>query len=127
MTTPKSTASAKKKTYRVRFQNEGRIFEIYAREVTQGTLFGFVEIADLVWGTKSSVIIDPSEQELRNEFAGVTRIHVPMHALVRIDEVEKGGTGKILALPGAAGGAKSGSSSPVPIYTPSPKGPGTGG
>lgn len=125
MSTSKSSA-AKKKTYRVRFQNEGRIFEIYAREVTQGTLFGFVEVADLVWGTKSSVIIDPSEQELRNEFAGVARIHIPMHALVRIDEVDKGGTGKILALPGA-GGPKGGSSSPVPIYTPTPKGPGAGG
>lgn len=123
MTTAKS-AAAKKKTYRVRFVNEGRIFEIYAREVGQGTLFGFVEIADLVWGTKSSVIIDPSEQELRNEFAGVTRIHVPMHALVRIDEVEKGGAGKIIALPGAAGAKSGGSSSPVPIYTPSPTGPG---
>jgi hypothetical protein len=127
VTTPKSTTgTSKKKMYRVRFQNEGRIFEIYAREVTQGTLFGFVEIAELVWGTRSSVIIDPSEQELRNEFAGVTRVHVPMHAVVRIDEVEKGGTGKILALPGAAG-AKSGTSSPTPIYTPPPKGPGTGG
>lgn len=125
MTTARNTAGSKKKTYRVRFQNEGRIFEVYAREVTQGTLYGFVEVADLVWGTKSSVIIDPSEQELRNEFAGVTRFHVPMHAVVRIDEVDKGGTGKIVALPGA-GGAKSGSSSPVPIYTPTPKGP-TGG
>lgn len=126
MSTTKPSAT-KKKTYRVRFQNEGRIFEIYAREVGQGMLFGFVEVADLVWGTKSSVIIDPSEQELRNEFAGVTRIHIPMHALVRIDEVEKSGTGKIVALPGAAGAKGGGSSAPVPIYTPTPRGPGAGG
>ena len=115
-------ASAKhKKIYKVRFQNEGKIFEIFAREVSQGHLFGFVEVADLVWGTKSEVIIDPSEQELRNEFAGVTRIHIPMHALMRIDEVEKGGAGKIIPLPTPAAGK--GTSAPSPIYTPAPKGP----
>ena len=120
MTAPKSTAKHKK-IFKVRFQNEGKIFEIFAREVTQGHLFGFVEVADLVWGTKSEVIIDPSEQELRNEFAGVTRIHVPMHALLRIDEVEKGGAGKIIPMPTAA--ASKTPSAPSPIYTPAPKGP----
>lgn len=105
-----------KRLYRVRFLNEGRIFELYAREVGQGMLFGFVEIADLVWGSKSEVIIDPGEQELRNEFAGVNRLHVPMHAMVRIDEVEKGGSAKILPLPGGAAAKPAASS--VPIYTP---------
>ncbi len=120
MPTPRSTP--KKKVYRVRFTNESRIFEIYAREVTQGHLFGFVEVADLVWGSKSDIIIDPGEQELRNEFAGVTRIHIPMHSLVRIDEVEKSGAGKIIAL--ATGTAAGKTSSPsIPIYTPGPKGP----
>lgn len=90
------------------------MFELYAREVSQGALFGFVEIAQLVWGTKSEVIIDPSEQELRNEFAGVSRVHVPIHAVVRIDEVEKGGSAKIIPIAGERGPRPG-----VPIYTPS--------
>lgn len=106
---------ASKKLYRVRFLNEGRIFELYAREVGQGMLFGFVEVADLVWGSKSEVIIDPGEQELRNEFNGVDRLHVPMHAIVRIDEVEKGGSAKIIALHSAT--AKTAPAG-VPFYTP---------
>jgi len=105
---------AAKRIYRVRFMSEGRLVELYAKEVTQGTLFGFVEIADLVWGKKSAVIIDPSEQDLRNEFGEVRRIHVPLHAVVRIDEVEKSGPGKIVPLPGGAERAAIG----VPIYTP---------
>lgn len=117
----KASKQPTKKLYRVRFLNEGRIFELYAREVGQGMLFGFVEIADLVWGSKSEVIIDPGEQELRNEFNGVNRLHVPMHAMVRIDEVEKGGSAKIIPLPTTA--AKS-PASPVPIYTPGGKAPG---
>ena len=110
---------AQKKLYRIRFMNEGKIFELYARQVSQGALFGFVEIAQIVWGKKSDVIIDPTEQDLRNEFAGVTTVQVPIHSVVRIDEVEKGGSGKIISL---AGGEKPSSS--LPIYTPSGPGPG---
>lgn len=113
---PKLAKGSTRKLYRVRFLNEGRIFELYAREVGQGLLFGFVEIADLVWGSKSEVIIDPGEQELRNEFAGVERLHVPMHAMVRIDEVDKGGSAKIIPLPGGA--ATKAGPAPVPLYGP---------
>jgi hypothetical protein len=100
--------------------NEGKIFELFARQVTQGSLFGFIEISELAWGKKSDVIIDPSEQDLRNEFAGVRVVHIPMHAVVRIDEVEKSGSGKIIPI---AGGASSSGTS-FPIYTPSGTGPG---
>jgi hypothetical protein len=113
---PKIAKVSTKKLYRVRFLNEGRIFELYAREVGQGMLFGFIEIAELVWGSKSEVIIDPGEQELRNEFNGVNRLHVPMHAMVRIDEVDKGGSAKIIPLQSAAGSKPAASA--VPIYTP---------
>ena len=92
-------AVASKRLYRVRFVNEGKVFELYARQVSPGSLLGFVEIADLVWGRRSEVIVDPGEQDLKNEFAGVKRIHVPIHAVVRIDEVEKSGGAKILAMP----------------------------
>jgi hypothetical protein len=109
------TKVVSKRLYRVRFLNEGRIFELYARHVGQGSLFGFIEVADIVWGSKSEVIIDPSEQELRNEFNGVSRLHVPLHAVVRIDEVEKGGSAKIISLPGTP----SKPPQAVPIYTPS--------
>jgi hypothetical protein len=111
---------AAKKLHRIRFLNEGKIFELYARQVTQGALFGFVEISQIVWGKKSDVIIDPSEQDLRNEFAGVTSVQVPIHAVVRIDEVEKGAGGKILSISGGAD-----KPSPIfPIYTPTGSGPG---
>lgn len=100
--------------------SEGRIVELYARQVTQGALFGFVEVSQLVWGKKSEVIIDPSEQELRNEFSGVNVVHVPLHAVLRIDEVEKTGGGKIIPI--ATGGEKPAVG--FPIYTPGGPGPG---
>lgn len=86
----------KKKLYRVRFHNDGRVFEVYCRRVGQGELFGFVEIGDFAWGRKSDLIIDPTEQELRNEFADVSSAQIPMHAIVRVDEVERAGTSKVV-------------------------------
>lgn len=106
----------KQPVYRVRFLNEGKIFELYAKQVAQGALFGFVEISGLVWGRKSDIIVDPTEQELKNEFAGVSRIHVPMHSVVRVDEVEKSGGGKIISL--KPGSDEASPTSSIPIYTP---------
>ena len=63
-------------------------------------LFGFIEIEGLVFGEKSAVVIDPAEDRLKAEFDGVPTVHVPMHGVVRIDEVEKQGTAKIHALDG---------------------------
>ncbi|HQU16752.1 MAG: hypothetical protein B7Z66_11300 [Chromatiales bacterium 21-64-14] len=91
---------ASKRIYRVVFLNQGRVYEVYARAVSQGGLYGFVEVSDLIFGEKSSVVVDPSEERLRTEFSGVKRFHVPLHAVVRIDEVEKQGACKISEWPG---------------------------
>lgn len=100
--------------YKVVFHNDGKVYEIFARQVYQGSLFGFVEIADIVFGEKSAVVVDPSEEKLKAEFDGVTRTHIPMHAVVRIDEVDKQGTAKI------TGGEKAGNIArfPTSLYTP---------
>jgi hypothetical protein len=82
--------------YRVTFFNQGEVYEIYGRSVSQGALFGFVEISELVFGDNSKVVIDPSVERLESEFLGVKRTYVPHHAVVRIDEVEKKGPGRIM-------------------------------
>ena len=87
--------------YRVLFQNQGQVYEVYARNIYQSELYGFVEIEDYTFSNKSQVVIDPSEEKLRNEFEGVQRSFVPMHAVIRIDEVEKEGVAKITATDGS--------------------------
>ena len=81
--------------YRVLFHNQGQVYEVYARNIYQSDLYGFVEIEDYTFGNRSQMLIDPSEDRLRNEFEGVQRSFIPMHAIVRIDEVEKEGVAKI--------------------------------
>ena len=58
-------------------------------------MYGFIEIEELIFGERSLLLVDPGEEKLQNEFAGVKRSFVPMHAVIRIDEVEKGGPPKI--------------------------------
>lgn len=103
--------AAKKRIYRIVFQNQGRVFEIYAKGVSAAALFGFLEVEGLQFGEKSSVVVDPSEDTLRREFAGVERTYIPLHAVIRVDEVEQRGASRIH--PVAAGGEKV-----TPIYTP---------
>jgi hypothetical protein len=84
--------------FKVSFVNQGKVYELYAENVRQGELYGFVELERLLFGETSSVVIDPEEEKLKNEFSGVSRTLVPIHAIVRIDEVEKKGQSKILDL-----------------------------
>jgi len=88
--------------YRISFINQGQIYELYANTVRQAELYGFIEIEDLIFGETSGVVIDPSEEKLKNEFSGVNRTLVPMHAVIRVDEVTKKGPNKIRELDGNA-------------------------
>lgn len=81
--------------YRIFFHNQGEVYEIYARSIFQSDLYGFVEVEDYIFGEKSKMVIDPSEDKLRSEFSGVKRTFIPMPAIIRIDEVEKEGTAKV--------------------------------
>lgn len=91
----------KKSVYRIFFSSQGKGYEIYARKVGQGEMYGFVEIEDIVFGEKSSIVVDPNEDALKNEFANVKRLLIPYHSVSRIDEVEKEGQAKIISLAGA--------------------------
>ena len=108
-----------KQIYKVIFVNNGKIFELYARNVYQGNLYGFVEIEELLFDEKPSLVVDPSAEKLRDEFAGVKRTFLPMHAVIRIDEVEKEGVSKIRAEGDSSANV---TPFPQPVYTP-PGGP----
>jgi hypothetical protein len=99
--------------YKISFVNQGKVWEIYARSVTHGSLLGFVEVERLVFGERSSVVVDPAEERIKSEFAGVRRTFLPMHSVLRIDEVEKQGAGKITAFEGG-----NVAQFPLPVYSP---------
>lgn len=81
--------------YRISFVSQGEVYEIYARHVSQGGLLGFVEVEELLFGERSKLLIDSSEERLKHEFEGVRRTYIPLHSVLRIDQVEKAGRGRI--------------------------------
>jgi len=83
------------KTFKIIYFNNSLVYEIYSKKVYQSDMYGFIAIEDLVFGKNTSVVVDPSEEKLKTEFANVKRIFVPAHNIVRIDEVDKEGVAKI--------------------------------
>ena len=103
--------------FKIMFVNQGKVYEIYARKVAHGNLFGFIEVEELLFGERSSVVLDASEERVKSEFQGVKRTYLPLHSVLRIDEVKKQGVSKITAL---EGGAANVSQFPVPMYSAPP-------
>lgn len=86
--------------FKILFVNQGKVYEIYARKVSHGALFGFLEVEELVFGERSTVVLDPAEERIKTEFEGVKRTYLPLQAVMRVDEVRKQGVSKIVALEG---------------------------
>jgi hypothetical protein len=89
--------------YKVIFLNQNKVYELYVKAIYQSEMYGFIEIEEFVFDERSQVIVDPGEEKLKTEFAGVARSYLPMHCVIRIDEVEKEGVGKVLDAPVGAG------------------------
>ena len=85
------------KIYRISFYNQGDIYELHARQIHQGNMYAFLEIEDIIFGERSAIVVDPSEEKLKSEFGGVKRTYIPLQAVIRIDEVEREGANKITA------------------------------
>ncbi|MFI4954774.1 MAG: DUF1820 family protein [Gammaproteobacteria bacterium] len=85
----------KRVVYKIIFFNQSKVYEIYAKEIFQSHLFGFIEAEELIFGESRSVVVDPGEERLRSEFTGVVRTYIPLQAILRIDEVEREGIAKV--------------------------------
>ena len=97
--------------FRISFVSQGKVYVLYAERVQQAELFGFVELSGILFGEHASMVIDPAEEKLKGEFDGVARTLVPMHAVIRIDEVEKEGVAKVTDTDGS-------NVTPFPIHIP---------
>jgi hypothetical protein len=112
-----SANAPKDRIYKVVFLNQGSVVELYARQVTQGELFGFIEVEELVFGARSELVVDPNEESLRSEFGAAKRLFLPLHAVLRIEEVEKEGVSRLRPI------EKEGTVRPFPVPLWPPGGP----
>ena len=89
-------AKTQQSIFRIQFHNNGKIYELYAHQVSQSQMLGFIEVGQIIFGEQSKLLIDPAEEKLKSEFANVKNTYVPHHAIIRIDEVDKSGKNRIL-------------------------------
>lgn len=77
--------------YKISFLNAGRIYELYARSVASSELWGFTEISGIAFDVNEGMVVDPTEERLRDEFGATKKLHLPMQSILRIEEVERRG------------------------------------
>ncbi|VAW79653.1 hypothetical protein MNBD_GAMMA12-2336 [hydrothermal vent metagenome] len=85
-----------KHIYRIKFYNQGDVYEIYAHEVSHDSMYGFVEVNNILFNERSQLLVDPTEEKLKLEFENVKRTYIPLQSIVRIDQVNKEGCSKII-------------------------------
>lgn len=105
-----------RKLFRIAFHNNGKVYELYCSDVASSSLWGFLEVSGLMFGEGEAVVIDPTEERMRDEFEGVEVLHVPMHSVVRVEEVARKGQAVIRD---RESGEKV---TPFPISPPRPRG-----
>ncbi|MEJ8567519.1 DUF1820 family protein [Elongatibacter sediminis] len=77
--------------YKVVFINHGKVYELYSRSVSSSGLWGFIEVSELVFETGEGLVVDPTEEKMRQEFAGARVLHLPIQSVLRVEEVDKRG------------------------------------
>ncbi len=82
---------AKEKLYRIAFLNHGKVYELFCGGVCSSGLLGFIEVSGLVFGENDGLVVDPTEEKMRDEFEGVEVLHLPIHSVLRVEQVQKKG------------------------------------
>jgi hypothetical protein len=82
---------ANKPLYKIIFLNQGKVYELYSEGVTSSGLWGFIEVSDLVFETGEGLVVDPTEEKMRQEFESARVLHLPIQSVLRVEEVEKRG------------------------------------
>ena len=84
-----------KNVYKIIFIQLGEIYEVFAKQIYQSDMYGFIEVEEYIFNKDKQLVVDPSSEKLKNEFNKVERSYIPINSIVRIDEVNETGKAKI--------------------------------
>lgn len=84
-----------KSVYKIIFIQLGEIYEVFANQIFQSDMYGFIEVEDYIFNKDKQLVVDPTSEKLKNEFAKVERSYIPLNSIIRIDEVKETGEPKI--------------------------------
>ena len=84
-----------KSVYKIIFIQLGEIYEVFAKQIYQSDMYGFIEVEEYIFNKEKQLVVDPSSEKLKKEFAMVERSYIPINSIIRIDEVNESGEAKI--------------------------------
>ena len=84
-----------KSVYKIIFMQLGEVYEVFAKQIFQSDMYGFIEVVNYIFNKDKQLVVDPSSEKLKNEFLDVQRSYIPMNAIIRIDEVKETGEAKM--------------------------------
>jgi hypothetical protein len=82
---------ADKRLYKIIFLNQGKVYELFSEGVSSSGLWGFIEVSGLVFDSGDGLVVDPTEERMRQEFADARVLHLPIQSVLRVEEVDKRG------------------------------------
>jgi hypothetical protein len=85
----------KKTASKIIFMQLNEIYEVFAIQIYQSDMYGFIEIEDYIFNKDKQLVVDPAAEKLKNEFNKVERSYIPINAIIRIDEVVESGEATI--------------------------------
>ena len=64
-----------KKIYKIIFIQLGEIYEIFAKQIFQSDMYGFLEVEEFIFTNDDQLVVDPSSEKLKTEF-NLSLIHI---------------------------------------------------
>ena len=74
----------KKTTYKIIFMQLGEIYEIFAKQIYQSDMYGFIEVEEYIFNQNKQLVVDPTSEKLEKEFKSVERSYIPINSVIRI-------------------------------------------
>jgi len=51
----------------------GEIYEVFAKQIYQSDMYGFIEVEEYIFNQNKQLVVDPSSEKLEKEFKNVER------------------------------------------------------
>ena len=62
-----------KSVYKIIFMQLGEVYEVFAKQIFQSDMYGFIEVGNYIFNKDKQLVVDPSSEKLKNEFSDVQR------------------------------------------------------
>ena len=56
-----------KSVYKIIFMQLGEVYEVFAKQIFQSDMYGFIEVENYIFNKDKQLVVDPSSEKLKND------------------------------------------------------------